>query len=129
MRRRRRFLAGTLALVAMTFSFTEMVLASVCAPMPGMTVAADVTDRDADASASMDCLFATGHGDPEGGGDDGRHCPFGPTMGPGCSGVASLPALSSPMRAPPSEVASRILFDEARHDLLLAHAAFHPPRA
>lgn len=122
-------LAGILALVAMTFSFTEMVLASVCAPMSGMAAAVDMTDRDVDASPSMDCLFTGGHGPPAEDGEDGRHCPFGPAMGQGCTAVASLPALTSAMSAPPSQVATGTVFDEARRDLLLAQPLFHPPRS
>jgi len=150
MTRRTRFIAGILALVAMTFSFAETVLASTCAPMtaPGgsemaammagdaaafghaampMEAPASATERGA-APSGTGCMIARHDGRDDERGDEG-HCPFGAAVTQGCSAFASLPARSARSQAPPSEAAPEVPSAHSRTDLLLAHALFHPPRA
>lgn len=133
-----RALSALLGLMALAFSFAEAVVASTCAPMSmmedGSTMDA-ITLADApgddevavstDEPGAMDCPFTKASD----AGEDGRHCPFGPALGQGCTGAPSLPALLSNVNAPPDDPASRISFNEIRPDLLLARAHFHPPRA
>ena len=138
MNRRMRTFSALLALTALVFSFAETMAASACAPMSMMDGgkamdAVTMTDapRDDEVAATaaepgaMDCPFMT----ERDGGEDGRHCPFGPALGQGCAGAPSLPALVLDVNAPPGDPASRVSFDEIRPDLLLARALFHPPRA
>lgn len=145
MHRRARTFAGLLALLATAFSFTETVLASTCAPMtdgpmtemPGMPgsggsgmpdMAMGMAD-EAPADPASDCRIAShSGGDPEAPGDQ-RHCPFAGVMSQGCSAVASLPAGSSETMAPSPEGAPDAAPGDARPDLLLSRALFHPPRA
>jgi hypothetical protein len=129
MNRHTRALAGVLAMAAMTFSFTESVMASTCARMsdPAMPGTTQTSSEDASAP-SMECLFMAGH---DGSGqDDGRgHCPFGLAAGQGCSAAASLPALNSIESVETARATTAVGSDDVRPDLLLARALFHPPRA
>jgi hypothetical protein len=125
LKRRTRVLAGTLALAATTFSFAETVLASVCAPMDRTAM---VEMGDPAAPTEMDCVLMRGHG-ADGGGEDDPHCPLNPAVGPGCSGVASVPASSDDGGPPPYRAVVRSVFDDVRPDLLLSRALFRPPRA
>lgn len=137
MNRRRRILAGSLALVAMSLSFAETVLASVCAPaamaaMDGTAIQAPVSaamDGPADVDgAGMDCARMAGQDEGRRGAPD-PNCPLSPAVGPGCTAVASLPGSSCEAALPPSHGVQRTIVDEARPDLLLSHALFRPPRA
>jgi hypothetical protein len=135
-RRRTRVLAGLLGLIALGLSFSEAVLASVCAPMDGMQdmatgmpeMAADMAAQTSPATepGATDGLLMAGHDEGPEGGD---HCPLSPAVGPGCSAVASLPA--SDAQAPPltGQGTWTASFDDVRPDLLLTHALFRPPRA
>lgn len=136
MTRRTRILAGTLALVATTFSFAETVLGSVCTPM----VMADVGDaraldgqpghpdaREAGPGA-MDCVLMLGR-DADRGGEADPHCPLNPAVGQGCSAVASIPASSGDADSTPDHGTPRVVVVDVRPDLLLSHALFRPPRA
>jgi len=120
-------LAGLLALVAITFSFAETVLASTCAPMPSAIGDMGMTDGDApDPPPSMACPLMEGHGQRP---DRGEHCPLNPAAGQGCAAAAALPATLS-RSAPADDPGSRrVVSDDTRPDLLLAHARFRPPRA
>lgn len=142
MDRRFRALAGALTLTAMTASFAEMVLASVCAPvadadgaamagmagMPGMGMATmDVAVADTPADG-MDCPLMAGHGDDTGS-ERNDHCPLNPAVGAGCSAVASLPAALVLVATAPGGTSPAGSLVEMRPDILLSHALFHPPRA
>jgi len=141
MNRRMRVLSAILALVALTFSFAEAVVASTCAPMRVMddlTMMDDVMAVPASSEAAagseaapnpMDCPFMTAHDEREGDREDGRHCPFGPALGQGCAVAPSLPGLMLDVSAAPAQSASPSSLDEVRPHLLLARALFHPPRA
>lgn len=130
MNRRVRLVAGTLALLALTFSFTESVLASTCAYMSEM--ASSVMSRHAGPSTEggKDCLFGMEHGGRGGeDGHDGHHCPFAATMGPGCIAAPSIP--TAVMTEPPvaGEATALRPTDADRPILLLVTTPFHPPRA
>jgi hypothetical protein len=134
MNRRARTLAGVLTLSALTFSFAETVLASICTPMPEMTGADDMgsemTDAVADASSSdgSDCLLMSGHEERNDRGERDAHCPLSPAVGSGCTAVASLP---SPQIAAAPWTAGTFLSrasEDAGPDLLLTHVLFRPPR-
>jgi len=128
MTRRLRPAAGTFALLAMTFSLAENVLASTCAPMPQM---APTSMASAGAPVADDCMVAVhGHerGDP--GSEGQRHCPFGPAAASaGCTAAASLRASSTQVDGASSEATAAIPFDDLQQDLLLPTTLFHPPRA
>lgn len=113
MTRRRRLIAGTFALVAMTLSLGETVWAATCGP-EDMVMAA--SERTPEAPAD--------------GGDDERSCPFGPAATvQGCAGAASLPAHVAEAPASSPENAVRIFTEEMGRDLLSADTPFHPPRS
>lgn len=139
MRRRTRLLAGTFALVAMTFALAETVIAASC--MPGMDMgAAEVSAMDMHAPEAP--AGHHDHGVPTDGaptdgaptdgnpadGDD-RDCPFGPTVVQGCAGAASLPAYAAHGVASQGALSSSVSIEPAQQDLLLVTALFHPPRA
>lgn len=140
MNRRLRLLAGILTLTAMTASFAETVLASVCAPMgemDGANMAAmagmggmgmSTVDVAVAGTDGIDCPLMTEHGDDRGG-QRNDHCPLNPAVGAGCTAVASLPACATLVATPAGETSKAWTPGEARPDLLLSHALFHPPRA
>lgn len=139
MRRRTRLLAGTFALVAMTFALAETVIAASC--MPGMDMGAtEVSAMDThtpqapaghhDQRVPMDGNPADGtpaDGTPSDG--DERDCPFGPTVVQGCAGAASLPAQAAHGVDSQGALSSSVSTEPAQQDLLLVTALFHPPRA
>lgn len=136
MRRRTRLLAGTFALVAMTFALTETVLASMCASVMGMQhgevesvhLGPHHSGHHAMGSADHDTGPASHPQSAEG--QNERHCPFGPAAAAqGCTGVASLPTHAMD-RIPASLAGALDVFVETtEQDLLLTDALFHPPRA
>lgn len=128
MTRRTRLTAGIFALLAMTFSLAENVMASICAPMPEMMASTVVGDSE---PMGDDCMLAFhGERDSDQDEDGRRHCPFSPgTAAQGCNVAASLPALSVHIDGSPLEATLTIPFDNTRHDVLLATALFHPPKA
>lgn len=127
MKRRTRVLAGLLALAALTLSFAETVLASTCAPMPVAMGDMGPTGGEApDPPRPMDCPLMANHGQRP---DRGEHCPLNPAAGQGCAAAAALPASLSRSAPPDAEGSRRVVIDDARPDLLLAHARFRPPRA
>lgn len=129
MKRRIRFLAGILSLLALTFSFAEAVRASTCAPVT--TMAGDVMTISSGNVSGPDChVFGEArHGEPDR--EEGeRYCPFGSAMtAQSCTGAASMPAHSSALLAPSFEEAAAGFALEARRDLLLESTLFRPPRA
>lgn len=128
MTRRKRLIAGTFALVAMTLSLGETVWAATCGP-EDMVMAA--SEGAPEAPAEPDCMpsmACDGH-QPDGG-DDERSCPFGPAATlQGCAGAASLPAHVAEASASSPENAVRIFTEEMGRDLLSADTPFHPPRS
>jgi hypothetical protein len=127
--RRVRFLAGIVASLAMTASFTQAVWASMCAP--AMQMPASVATAPEEAPMERHC----GHDAPGGGTqddakDDSGHCPFdSPAAAQSCAGVASLPAPVLILSAGSFQgVVSTFRADHQR-DLLLQKTLFRPPRA
>lgn len=130
--RRVRFLAGIVASLAMTASFSQAVWASMCAP--GMPMSASAATASEEAPEERHC----GHAAPGGGehgagadaGENAGHCPFdSPVAAQSCVGVASLPAPVLILSAGSSRgVVSSFQIDDQR-DLLLQKTLFHPPRA
>lgn len=129
MTRRTRFIAGIFAFLALTFSFSESVWASTCAPSMEMGASAEVASGEpADASQCMpERQDEREHGEH---GEESRDCPFGsPAAVQTCSGVASLPAQASTFFSPSFEGAASVFTLETQGDLLLESALFRPPRA
>lgn len=128
MRRRTRRCFGLLALAAMCVSLGEAVVASTCAPMSmtagAAAVAAAPTGGEHRAGHAMDCEFAVAHDSD----DQGRHCPFGPAMGPGCTGAPSVPALVLEVGLGPVQSSRPAPSEAVGPLLLLTRATFHPPR-
>ena len=129
MRRGTRAFAGIFALVAMTFSLAEAVVASTCAP--GMDM--EAMEGPAAASQAHDAEMAQGAthgGDEEPGGDDEPRCPLGPFAATqGCAGVASLPGHSTEAPVPSPEDMPGVFYEKTQQDLLSVETLFHPPRA
>lgn len=119
MKRRARSIAGILALVALSLSLAESVLASTCPPMSE----AEQTDM-----AGMMGGSPTDDA-PDGDQSDDRHCPFSGAVPQGCFAFASLPAGSDASPAPALEGHPEVISGAAHPDLLLARALFRPPRA
>jgi hypothetical protein len=127
-------LAGSLTLVAMSLSFAESVLASVCAPegsmadMPGMP--AETMNMDGSVPGEMPGMPMPASDDTsEEEGGRASECPLGPALGQGCSSLASLPAAQAGADSPARMAPRRIDVDDVRADLLLTHGLFRPPRA
>lgn len=120
-------IAGIFALVAITFSFAETAWASTCAPATEMAAASSATAEDEPAP---DCLHGAAlSGDGETGGQDERPCPFTPSAGQTCTGVATLPAHVVDAFTPPVEGETVVFVEPAEHNTLLGNALFRPPRA
>lgn len=133
MSRRFRTLAGLLALVAMTASFSQAVLASVCASpaamaaMPDMAMSMVGADSgDSSGEPQMPCDWM-GHTD--GSGENGEHCPLTPTATQGCTATASAPASALVVDLSTARSARQVVLDSIEPELLLADALYHPPRA
>lgn len=122
MNRRIRSVAGLLALLGLTVSFSEAVWASTC--LPGMSMGDSVVMPGASTPLGM-------HEERDSrGGDDDRPCPFSsPLAAQTCAGVSSMPAPSIEPSAPAAEVDSVGFTVAALHELLLEIALFRPPRA
>lgn len=133
MTRRTRTFAGLLALAAMTASFSEAVLASVCASpmamgsMSDMAMAADSADGDGASGAHGPGCDWMNHTEESSG--DGEHCPLTPTASQGCTVAASAPAPEVSVASTGWLAARDLTLDVAEPELLLAHALYHPPRA
>lgn len=124
MLRRTRFLAGTLALLAMTFSLGESVWASTCG-MPLME-----RPPDHETPAGVHCGGHLEPGSEADGDSEGTPCPFSsPVAAQACAGVTSIPAeiASLPIRVSRAVVETPTL--ETFPGLLLEHTLFRPPRA
>lgn len=108
--------------MALTFTFTETVLAATCAP--GM----DMAHME---MAGMEAPATGGLAGPESPGEaEDRQCPFGPASAvQGCTGVASLPSHTAHAFSPGTELTSSLFGELLQQDLLLVTALFHPPRA
>lgn len=133
MTRRTRTFAGLLALAAMTASFSEAVLASVCASpaamgsMSGMAMpAADNEDGPSSTTNGMACDW-TGHADESR--EGGEQCPLTPTATQGCTIAASAPAPEIALVSAAVLTTRHVRLDAVEPELLLAHALYHPPRA
>ncbi len=132
MTRRTRTFAGLLALAAMTASFSEAVLASVCASptamssMARMVTPAEAGDRQDTNERGMPC-DRMDHTD--GSREGGEHCPLTPTATQGCTVAASAPAPQTSVGGPEGSTTRHVIPDVIEPELLLAHALYHPPRA
>lgn len=133
MTRRFRTFAGLLALVAMTASFSQVVLASVCASpaamaaMPDMAMSMVGADSgDSSGEHQMPCDWM-GHTD--GSGENDQHCPLTPTATQGCTATASAPATALVVDLSTAQSARQVVLDSIEPELLLADALYHPPRA
>ncbi|MDT8342710.1 MAG: hypothetical protein RQ751_14460 [Longimicrobiales bacterium] len=139
-RLRRRF--GVLALLALTFSLAESVLASTCAP-PDPAALAGGGDRSG-APAHAHCgdhhRGSDGHlapvqadGVEAGGGEADPSpppCPFSTLPGLQiCLGVGTLPALGTLLPSPTWSLQARAATTAPDHGLLRALPFFRPPRA
>jgi hypothetical protein len=132
--KRVRRAGAILAILALTLSFGEWVLASLCATMPGMPSMAEVTSEDMTAeSVAMHGDMMAANDEPVDSRADERElppCPFGPfTVAQGCMGSAHLPSAAAHLRNPVTEHRISTSSDKSRHELLLAVALFHPPKA
>lgn len=130
MRSRTRTLAGLLGLFAMTASFSETVVASMCAAPSNMasmamSAADDTEARDAGGHEHS----CAGMGNTDESKEGGERCPLTPTATQGCTAAALVPspaiALGLAMPLSAREIAS----DAIEPDLLLSYALYHPPRA
>lgn len=128
MARRKRMVAGVLALIALTLSIVEGVSASYCAPMCVADESGAMSEMpEMSSGMAMDCAGAT---DSELGSDsnDSPDCPLAGFLAPGCTAAAALPGIAeaaAPAVAPLSTPHNRV-FDSL--DTLLARSLFHPPR-
>jgi len=133
MTRRARFVAGLLALFALTFSLAESVWASTCAMAATemtMSVAAPDPLATDGLPAGKHCAGHADHGGDPDRAPEEEPCPFGsPAATQVCAGVASLPAPSALPSAPSPEGVSGPFVPDAGSDLLLVNALFRPPRA
>ncbi|NNF37132.1 MAG: hypothetical protein HKN71_00575 [Gemmatimonadetes bacterium] len=133
MSRRVRTFAGLLALVAMTASFSQALLASVCAspaamatmPDMGMSMAGGDND-DSSGEHQMPCDWMS-HAD--GSGEKGERCPLTPTATQGCTATASAPATALVVDLSTAQSARHVRLDSIEPELLLADPLYHPPRA
>jgi len=127
--RRVRSIAGFVALLALTVSFSEAVWASTCLPGMGMDDSAAVSGASALEPVQHTPTGADDRDEPQGG-DDHRPCPFAsPLAAQACAGVSSMPAPSTESSTPVAEVAEIGFTVAALHELLLDVALFRPPRA
>jgi hypothetical protein len=134
MTRSTRSLGGSLALLALAFSFTETMLASVCAPgadmsaMPGM---ADLSGppADGDSMGAMPGMAMSDTDTEREAGEGTFDCPLAIALGPGCSALASLPApiVGGGWLAPLAVLGTP--FEDIDSGVLLTHALYRPPRA
>lgn len=121
-----RRLAGLLAFLALTLSFTEAVWASTCA-MPLSSVEMAMEGSSEDAPRAMHC---DGHGDDSGDPHDDASCPFDSAgAAQTCAGVASIPSTSATLAAGSTSGASAVFPVETRIRLLFEASLFRPPRA
>lgn len=129
MNRRVRSLAGLLALLAFTFSFSEAVWASTCIPGMSMDDSTLMSEGGTPESIEDTLMGMQDERDPRDR-DNDRPCPFGsPLAAQACTGAASMPAPSTEPSAPAAEVSSVGFTVAALHELLLEIALFRPPRA
>lgn len=133
MSRRLRTLAGLLGLVAMTASFSQAVLASVCASPAAMAAMPDMAmsmvgaeNDDSSGEHQMPCDWM-GHTD--GSGENGQHCPLTPTAIQGCTATASAPATALVVDLSTAQSARHRVLDSVEPELLLTDVLYHPPRA
>ena len=125
MRRRTRIFAF-FALVAMTGSLAEGVLASAC--VPGMDMGGDAMSMDSEVP-NDDMTGGADRSERQNLPDDGSDCPFAPVAAQGCLAIASIPASGATFVASASDRRDRLVLDDEQHDLLLRRALFHPPRS
>lgn len=133
MSRRSRTLAGLLALVAMTASLSQAVLASVCASPAAMAAMPDMAismmGADSGASSGEHQIPCDWMGHTDGSGENDQHCPLTPTATQGCTATASAPATALVVDLSTAQSARhRVLYSD-EPELLLADAPYHPPRA
>lgn len=150
MKRRTRLIASGLIALAMTLSFSEAVLASMCAPGLGATVRGTADTRSPrgmpccgpaamrDGTMAGAVQNAAGKNSPHSAhapadsGQSGRGevpCPFGPVAGAaGCATAASLPAHTFDDLAASPEDAMVLVFDSSQYNPSFANALFHPPK-
>ena len=132
MTRRTRTFAGLLALAAMTASFSEAVLASVCASptamgsMSGMVPSPAEDDSQDTNERGMPCDRMDHTGESR---EGGEHCPLTPTATQGCTVAASAPAPETAVGGLEGPTTRHVIPDVIEPELLLAHALYHPPRA
>ena len=131
MMRRTRTFAGFLALAAMTASFSEAALASVCASPVAMSsmsdMAMDSAESDGEASEHGPGCDWMNHTEESRGG--GEHCPLTPTASQGCTVAASAPAPEVSVVSAAVLASRDITLAAVEPELLLARALYHPPRA
>lgn len=124
MNRRVRSLAGLLALLAFTFSFSEAVWASTC--IPGMPMPDSEVMLEGATPESVENIRLGMHDQRE----NDRPCPFdSPLAAQACAGISSMPASSTAPSTSAAEMSSAGFTVAALHELLLEIALFRPPRA
>ncbi|MEX2472798.1 MAG: hypothetical protein WEA34_11490 [Gemmatimonadota bacterium] len=129
MNRRIRSVAGLLALLALTFSFSEAVWASTC--LPGMAMADSAVVLEGATPESVESIPMGMHDERDlRSRDDDRPCPFSsPLAAQDCAGVSSMPAPSTEPSTPAAEVTSVGFTVPTLRELLLEIVLFRPPRA
>lgn len=125
MRRRTRFAAGLLVLVALAFSLVEGVWASTCAP--GMEMDGAGMTMDASAAETHDGMPVGGQEQLPAQGDS--DCPIGRALlTQGCALAASLPAPATVIDPPSLQVDPNPPASDEGPRLIYAASVFHPPR-
>ena len=128
MTRRYRLRAGVFTLLALSLSFVEAGLTSVCAAMPDMAM--DATDMAAAPAVQHGHAMAGGStsGSTDGSGDP-QECPYGPAAtAQGCPVAASLPSSAVDMADTSTQRTAIVPLDAASHGAFLPDGLFHPPR-
>lgn len=132
MARRTRAFAGLLTLVAMTASFSQAVLASLCASpaamatMPVMATSMETGQDGPSEDHGMACRWL-GHADASR--EGGQRCPLTPAATQGCTAMASAPAPAMSIALGTPVSARHVTLDVVEPELLLADVFYHPPRA
>jgi hypothetical protein len=135
MKVRFHFLAGLLALLALTATAVEGLWASTHrAEMGTRTIAAASARMDGpSAPVAPDCPAEMAHAHPScqgGGNPDAPQCPSMPLgMASSCMGAVALPVESFPHFEPSPEGTLSLRSPDQTRDLLLALAFFRPPIA
>lgn len=129
MNRRVRSVAGLLALLAFTFSFSETVWASTCIPGMRMDDSTLMSEGAAPEPVEHSPTGMDERGDSPGG-DNERPCPFTSALAAqACAGLSSMPAPTTEPSAPAAEVVSVGSTVATLPELLLEITLFRPPRA